>query len=386
MKIVAPFIEHSQLQHSADIWRRVGTVSAFSDNYNLSHFNRESELMGSVPLVSWENFLETSSKSLIVVSVQNPTVKGCLVYDKKAMCSKTKQQKTDRFFNDCKISEKAGEDLEYLKGLGYEVKRSICLPCELGIEKDFIPQEIYDAIFGDYQPKDITLVIDRWKFKMNMSPSCTNTCPKDALERIIVPGKVIHSRASLYRNNLFEILLPPSTAFTVGIMIRVEWLMIAEASHNRDPVEAVKKCLKEMTEKYNQLEHPQGVGEGASAKLPIIALDIGKYGSATFEHSMKLNNIKQQDFAAVVRMLKDFVHEIYQTRLTFEEWEQTYTGVANSEQKDEGFIAYLQNTLVSEADCLMLMGGGHFQKIALTHYRSGKKTCVQQVCVPKAFL
>ena len=391
MKIVAPFVENSNLKHSGDIWSRYGTVSTFNEYYDISHFNRESEIVGNPSLVSWENFLETSSKALIVVSVLNPIVKGCLVYNEPSMCStKNNKPKVDKLF-DRAISQKMEKALQHLKRLGFEVKRTVCLPCDLGIEKEFTPQEITEIIFGDYQPNDITLVIDTWRFTIEMTQACSRTCSiaKDALVRTIKPSKSLQSQARLYHNTLLKMLPPTSSVLTVGIMIRIEWFMIAEAHSKSTLPEAVKRCLTEMIEKYNQLEDPQRVEKGVTKKLPIIALDIGKYGSATFDQSMRVNNIKQEDFGEVVQLLKDFVYQVYDNKLTFEEWEETYQHVLASTQGDKGYIAYLQNTLVGEADCLMLMGGGHFQEIAKDHYlqlHSGKKTCVQHVCVAKPFL
>ena len=70
--------------------------------------------------------------------------------------------------------------------------------------------------------------------------------------------------------------------------------------------------------------------------------------------------------------------------MSFEVWEETFVTAADG-VTTPGYIAALQRTLASQANCLVLMGGGHFQDLALQEYKRlhpvKKKACVHYVCV-----
>lgn len=64
---------------------------------------------------------------------------------------------------------------------------------------------------------------------------------------------------------------------------------------------------------------------------------------------------------------KLLIMDLYSNKLTFEEWEESFNK-ATGGVKNNGYIAALQRTLASRAKCLVLVGGGSFQELALKDY------------------
>ena len=71
------------------------------------------------------------------------------------------------------------------------------------------------------------------------------------------------------------------------------------------------------------------------------------------------------DVDGLTEKSKQLLNSLFNNELSFSEWEESFTratgGVGNS-----GYIqAALQRTLASRAKCLILIGGGTFQDLAL---------------------
>ena len=130
---------------------------------------------------------------------------------------------------------------------------------------------------------------------------------------------------------------------------------------------SIENCLQKVVEIAQQLG-------GRS----VIAADIGKYGSKSFHWA-----IKDKDKLAVwINMTKSTMFELGNHTLSFEEWEDSYVKAASGET-NIGYIAALQRTIASQADCLVLMGGGCFQDITMQRYaqlHTAEERCIHFVC------
>ena len=82
--------------------------------------------------------------------------------------------------------------------------------------------------------------------------------------------------------------------------------------------------------------------------------------------------------------IRSTVVTLLNNTLNFEEWEDTFMEVSGIE--DRGYIAALQRTIASRADCLVLVGGGHFLELALHEYlRDHPSPCVHFICLEKLY-
>ncbi len=383
MSIVTPFVRNSKLTHSQDIWNQHETASTFNDYYNITQFNKESIVLGNPVLTPWKQFIETASRTLIVVSINSIHSKGCLAYNKKEKCFETNDPVASMLTTDFHWKVETTKALDYLEKKGFKLGRMVSLDCDIEYYPRPTPTDIVEFIFGEYLPQEVTLLIDQWKFSIQMSPTCSYSCPRyeEMLKQNIHPSRALDYNVVSYVDSLSNNLFPKLKPMKVGVMIRTEWLMISNKHNKLQQAKVFKDCLKELMRQYNSLEDPYGE-QATTKKLPLLALDIGTYGSSTFKNSMRLNKIDQEEFNTISTIVKYFVSELYQDKLSFEEWERTYT-VLN---KDGGYIAYMQNILVSKSDCLLVMGGGHFQEMAEDHYtrtHAGHKKCLYSFCTPQ---
>ena len=72
--------------------------------------------------------------------------------------------------------------------------------------------------------------------------------------------------------------------------------------------------------------------------------------------------------------------QVYNGRLSYDKWEESFVTATGS--TDRGYIAALQSAVASRADCLVLIGGGHFQVMTHQKYMSygHAHECVYKMC------
>ena len=364
MSIVEPYVVNSKLVNGINVWRQLREESVqdtkttellmLNDYFNMSMFNHASQRDGRSSLISWETFWDNAPRKLIVVTMKNPFKENCLSYTKAAMCKaeKARHDEKEQFTSGCQHSENVTNSIGYLKERGFKVVRTVCLNCESKAAQYFTPTEVTDQIFGEYNPSDVTLVISQWKFSFEMTPKCIRcnqqtTAEGNPLDQFS-PSPLLLQYADTYIKSL---RVNPQTKL-VAIMIRIEWFLIM---HRRSSLETVRECLSKVLDKYNQYLAAQPITR------TVLALDIGKYGSGTFWSTLRKNNISQEYFSKVVEEIQEFVKEV---DLDYNKWEESFEAVTNISY-DRGYIALLQSVIVSKADYIIRMGGGHYQQLAM---------------------
>ena len=158
----------------------------------------------------------------------------------------------------------------------------------------------------------------------------------------------------------------------LAVMLRLERMTIQLQikKHRSDNSSDAEKCLSEAVEAAEQIW-----SKDIEYSKPIVAMDVGKYGSRSWYKSVDVMKLKQQ--------ANSTLSLLFHNQWTFEQWENSFTqatrGITNS-----GYIAALQRTLASRADCLVLLGGGYFQDLALNDYLRNhpkkEQQCVHLVC------
>ena len=121
---------------------------------------------------------------------------------------------------------------------------------------------------------------------------------------------------------------------------------------------------------------------------PFLSIDVGAFGSGSFEKTIELTEVRESSYIEVLNHTRLFVKELYRNTWTFRDWEESFLTIPGL-LINTGYISSLQRTIASKGDCLILMGGGHFQYMALQSYLSLHPTpseqCVKYVCVAPAF-
>ena len=101
--------------------------------------------------------------------------------------------------------------------------------------------------------------------------------------------------------------------------------------------------------------------EGNSSHKPFVAADVGRYGSGSWKGvpQTKLQKLVRDK---MVQSVKDTVVTLLKGNLTFKEWEDTFTDVTAG-INDRGYIAALQRTIASRADCLVILASYRGRKL-----------------------
>ena len=389
MSIVEPYVINSKLVNGIKVWSQFAKEPAqdqesikplmLTDYFNMSMFNHASERNGRPLLTSWES----APRKLIVATVSNPfMIKDCMSYTKAGMCNKEEDLEEitflrEQFLSGCQPSGGLANSIGYLKERGFNVVRSVCLNCDSRTSNYFTPTEITRHIFGEYNPSEVTLLISHWKFSFEMTPTCIRCKQQAVIEgnplALFAPSPQLLEHADTYIKSLRT---NPHTKL-VAIMIRIEWFLIM---YRRSSLETVRECLSKVLKEYNKYlsAHP--------ITRTVLALDIGKYGSGTFNWTFSRNNITQDYFTKVVEEIHRFVKEV---DLEYGKWEESFESVTGRGY-DRGYIALLQSVIVSRADYVIRMGGGHYQQLAIqlflknqhhTQHSSPDQNQVTDVCI-----
>lgn len=374
LSIVEPYIVESMIVHTREVWERDDRNTLKLSNFYNMLSNRTGQTAGSGGgMTSWGTFLEKAPKKLIVVNIGMIYTKGCLEYRNPSTCEESSENIE---MNSCKPTKILTSAVNYLTQHQFKVVRQVCLDCALEKIHRFSPMQIVKHIFAEHNPRDVTVLFTQWKFSFQMTPNCSSTCSgfTESVQGVEAPSNLRddgkHYSEVIDRLQGYSGL---EVNKSIAVMVRLEWFLI---EYKYESLEHLRTCLQAIKSKVDQI--------ALRSTRIVLALDVGKFGSGSFGVTKRLNSISEDYFKQLLQEVKQFVKELYNNHVDFDAWEGSFVE-ATGGMEDRGYIAALQSLVVSTADCMVLVGGGHFQQLAIQKHMSSHtlKPCVHRVCSEK---
>lgn len=328
---------------------RKGSVP-FSDLFDLKHFNRISELMERPPIVPRNKFLASAPKNVVLVKVNGVSAKRSTLQIKVLWSAHSKASNPQNQ----KCYQESNRVILPLSRAGFCVIKVI----DMQFDGQISPNKVQTFIDEDKSIQNVTIVFTEWRHYWYKSDVDFRTLLRPSA-RLILDAEN-YERKFLRSNN------------NVAVMFRMEHILRFLENQQRIDLNeqwSVEKCLLKAVEVTRTI-YIQSSGR------PMITLDIGKYGSDTTD--MKLS----ADTRAILSPL------FGNTSSAFLEWENSFSQATNGEE-NSAYIAALQRTLASRAKCLVLVGGGTFQRMSFDDYiinhPDEKDQCVNVICSLRSY-
>ena len=332
----------------------------FSDMFDLAHFNKASRRMGFSELRSESELNATIPKNAIYVDSDNFGEKLLkLVWKAKGKKRCRFKKDVSKYFCIVRVVSIRGNEIYTLNSIGYQI---------------FSENDLFSTIFGPWSPQSTTLIFKAWHTPWYVpNPSLDDPLKCKNIRSVSTETQFHTSSKLLTDAKNYEDRFLNSTN-RLAIMFRLE-RMVIHLQRQKKVKEVnihVTNCLRKAVEVSNETWRENG-----EYTRPLVTLDLGKYGSYSWnkQHGSMLPYLTEHINSSFSKLFKD--------GWTFNEWEQSFTQVA-SIADNGGYIAAFQRTLASRADCLILIGGGYFQELALNDYKRNhpdkSRWCIHLIC------
>lgn len=385
--LVEPFLRESHLSHSAQLWSSPTTDRLrFRDFFDLGFFNRKSMQTNSSVLKSWEDFVQNAPRDIIAVTISKIHGKNCIASTQNSSfnCQGGSMERAERnkFTSKCVKEQQMKQAIKYLvDNHNFRLAREVCFNCRRTFPSHgFSPKFFTEHILGNYRPSDVTIIVNTWKYSVVMSQKCKPS-PKchnchhflvknnNGLTQLIQPSRRVKKEANYYAREVLH--YSSALEIPVALMLRVEWMPINEKSFQR-----AFSCFSLLLDEFKRVNK-------TAAGMPFVAMDIGRFGSDSFNITYRTRKFSHAE--EVMRKARDLIPSIYSNKWTFSEWEESFEVLGRrgsvGGKLSKGYVAAVQRELASRAKCLITMGGGHFQKLALDYHAKlhSRNQCVHRI-------
>ena len=339
-------------------------VLMFSDIFDMDHLNTVSREIGRTEMVTQEEFIAMSPGYTILIKlIEKPGGSAAIIWKSdpaNPQCLSTnKAHRLDSSFSD-KLDPKIC------------VVQVVALPFNRGDKQESLVliKDIRDSVFKEWPLQKVTLMISRWGgyhyIPLESGLTCARELESNITKILFKPSKRLQHDAKRYEELFLD------NQHKLAIMMRIEHITevyLKDSQKHPNGLNSLEDCLKEVLKISNALQGPTQV-------YPFVAMDIGEFGTKSF---ITINT-------DVTKLSKKTFQALYHDKWSVKEWEKSFV-TATGGVKDAAYIAALQRTLASRADCLILVGGGNFQSLALEEYLDHhKKPCIHLVCTSGGLL
>ncbi len=348
MAVVKPFLYDSFLLTPLDDGKH-SLMLRFEDVFDISHWNEHVESEGYAPLADWTKFIRYAPRSVIFVQFKHPLIST--VKSIKAMGYPFPHPpKGDQIQTGCKFKSLTDKKFSFLRSAGFRVVRKVCFNFQLGDELTL--EGFTRHLLGDYASSEVTVIMDEWhglgetQRVLIQEKICVE---KIAFREQVRPSQRIVQEAERYADKYLN------GSKYLAVITRFEMTGLTHGKHNtdkEDPYAVIPRCLALTLESLRKLKAETGMDS------TFLSIDIGKYGSSSFQ---------KRKYYGHLRDMMEFVRDVYEGEMGVFEWERTFEGISST--KDAGYIAMLQQVLVTRAQCILFVGGGSFQRHTLHLYQ-----------------
>ena len=311
--VVMPTVIGSQFHFSFN--KTLPTVGMdLEEMFDVNQWREYTDKMGLAPLVPQEDFSRDIShhkRNAILVSIDYRD-------RKEGRCSH-------------KWDETELANIKNIEQL--EVTRTVCIM--MGSTTGSV-DEFDKNIYGDLCPKDSVVIIDFWRGisqdpkakRVNIDLDCSDAetfaCVMPLSPRIFKDAKnyaLKYLGTGLWEYN--------------AIMARLERMIHSHSSFNSKEKD-LNKYVNQIIAKWKELKK--------KTSTTFLAFDYGTFGSESF---------RSKNYYACKARLEDLHHIIYDGKLSFQEWEKSFSEISHTNHS--GYIALLQLQLVAHAKCVLFV-------------------------------
>ena len=317
-----------------------------SDIFDVNEWTDYAKSQHYAPLISWEDFMKTSPKKLILVH-HTWSKKHC----DETMVASTK---------------------EFVTNNSFTVVKQVCLNFrELGL---LSPVTFRHMIYGKmFKPSEVVVIFNRWggivhrvlDYRISLKHT---TCHRDEEPCLWHHSQQLSNDVKEYARRYMN-----ETTQYVAVMIRVEYFAIYHKLRNLSAdVQRSKlmKCFNSIDQKVRSLKQQRNINS------TLLTMDVGKHGSIYFRSGKS----PVMDIDVLKKAVPEFFELMFGKSFTQDMWEDSFESVARFNVP--GYIAIMQKELAANSACLLVVGGGTFQDSAKTLYNElhfGPK-CIVKVC------
>ena len=347
MSLVTPFMKQSQMETPLDEARHRTHLSLW-DIFSRAHWESHAGAHGYLPLVGWDQWLSQAPRKLIVVQFRYPLLSEVKKKEREYGVNFPHPLTGDDYSQGCEFKYLSSKAQQFLKTKGFIIVRKVCFNFLNG--DGFSLAEFREHLFGGYSPGEVSVMLDMWRGLgepqrvLIIDKICREQHP---FRELVQPSTRLVEDAQSYKDKF----LGPDDY--IAIITRFEMTGLSRQYElNNDTHAEIPRCIRKTLFQLEQLRKDTGIDN------TFVSIDIGKYGSSSFAKKKYYHHFQE---------MVEFVQVANRGRMALADIERTLELV--SQTKDSGYIASLQQLIVTRAKCILFMGGGSFQRHALHMYQ-----------------
>ena len=354
LSVPEPFIARSMFGTSIKTGQEGQRENAvkLSDVFDIDFWQNYTERMNYSHLVSWEEFLSSAPRKLIIAAQLMTGECETVPKDFKEMV------------------------LPFADEYNFTIVREVCFNfVKTGsVEKSKFKEDLY----GEHPPNEVTVLFNRWggintgksesknKWRISLlNPTCQRDYQyvRDAPRKSAAISNDVQKYVDTYLNG---------SSTYIAVMIRFESYFTRhklQSKSDEEQISMVDECIQSVISQWKELstEH--------SLQNTLLTVDFGKLGSSPVQ------GCPWRDASWMEEKVRGLFSGIYgSSSLSLEQWEESFESVAS--KKAPGYIAVLQRELAARAQCLMVAGSRGLSafhgeaKRLYQEYHSGSAKCV----------
>ena len=347
LSVVAPFMKLSQMVTPLDEARHSSHLSLW-DTFSRDHWERHTEAHGYLPLVDWGQWVRQAPRKLIAVQFKYPLLSQVKKKEKELKLHFPHPLTGDDYSEGCEFKFLSGKALKFIKSKGFAIVRKVCFNFFNG--DGFTFSQFRDHIFGGYDPRDTSVMMDMWR-------------GLGEPQRVLITDKICRERHPFREQVQPSLRLVADTQTYkdkflgpqeyIAVITRFEMTGLTRQYELRNDTHAeIPRCIRKTLYQLLQLRKDTGI------QNTFVSADIGKYGSLSFAKKKYYGHLND---------MVEFVRVASGGKMALADIERTLEVVSHT--ADSGYIASLQQLIVTRAKCILFMGGGSFQRHALHVYQ-----------------
>ena len=329
VRVVEPFLVGSRI--GLDVGANWTDQVMFSDVFDSGEFHRYAKSKGFGSLVPFETFLKNTPRKVVTAQYK------CTGYHVCRTCGHEDVLKQGRTF--ARLN-------------GFEMVGHICL--DYGSKGLMNLTEFKSQLYRKYNKSEVVVMFpifggvepgktsELHGFRLNMSPS---KCQRSNLWQVnshIKPSGLPKTSAENYINKFLN-----RSNHYMSVMVRFEMVL---GSKN---FTGIKDCFDHLNKKVQEVKSEFGI------EHVVLCLDVGKYGSYTYQHY----------YDKFLPQINSLISQTVKEGMNLTDLDKMYTDTAL--KPNAGFVAVMQKVIAARGEVLVLLGGGSsYQRSTESMYKS----------------